>query len=311
MIQDRGLIVPAFFGAQYRNTAPLWKDLSSAARKIRESLIVVASPYSGPGTAAPEVDSGGDHLFKKLVPQGLRATNSVGVTLTGTGEYWQKYVDAINGVRQHMSTVVGYVSTGYASRAQSEVIADIDTWFDWYSSNAGPLGLDGIFFDEVSPKSGELGYYQAIYNHVQLRHSGAKVINNFGAMPDQVYWGIGSSILCVHENTFSHFNGWQPDNWVGNTGQPGRFLVLAHTTGKGDLRSARNQAWNQKIGWLYFTHDVMPNPWDTLPCYFGWLVNTFAPGWWLGLWSYCHPPAILLRKVEYIGLLIRRLLRLD
>ena len=51
--------------------------------------------------------------------------------------------------------VVGYVPTGFGTRSQSAVSADVATYAGWSAA----YRPDGIFFDEVNPTSSLLSLY--------------------------------------------------------------------------------------------------------------------------------------------------------
>jgi hypothetical protein len=84
--------------------------------------------------------------------------------------------------------VVGYVSTAYAGRSEGEVKEEIDRYTEWY-------GLDGIFFDEVSPSA--QAYYEDLYDYVK-DESGLVVLNPGAAVPES--YEEAADIIIVYEN---------------------------------------------------------------------------------------------------------------
>jgi hypothetical protein len=238
---NRGMIVPAYFYPDLPNG--YWSQLVTAAQNIGEKLIVIANPSDGPGIHQD-----------------------------------QNYSNAINTVRHNGGKVIGYVHTCYGNqtqpnpnhplcpKAEASVKADVDTWYDLY-----PM-IDGIFFDETSSDQEKVSYYQTLYDYIQKKQSGSIVVNNFGVTPDQGYFGVGSSILCVFENEFPSFIGWTSASWITSE----RSLVLVHNTSNDDLQKALAHLSKEDIGWFYVTSDAMPNPWDTLPHYFSDVVKSVS-----------------------------------
>ena len=84
--------------------------------------------------------------------------------------------------------VIGYVSTAYAGRSESEVQEEIDRYTNWY-------GLDGIFFDEVSPSAQP--YYKDLYDYVK-DESDLVVLNPGAAVPES--YEKAADIIIVYEN---------------------------------------------------------------------------------------------------------------
>jgi hypothetical protein len=99
--------------------------------------------------------------------------------------HWSNVVDDL---QDEDIEVVGYVSTAYAGRSTGDVADEIDRYFDWY-------GVDGIFFDEVSPSAHE--YYEDLYDHVD--DEGGMVILNPGAAVPESYDDV-ADIIMVYEN---------------------------------------------------------------------------------------------------------------
>jgi hypothetical protein len=84
--------------------------------------------------------------------------------------------------------VVGYVSTAYSGRSEGEVKEEIERYAEWY-------GVDGIFFDEVSPSA--QGYYEELYDHVK-DESDLVVLNPGAAVPKS--YEEAADIIIVYEN---------------------------------------------------------------------------------------------------------------
>jgi len=73
-------------------------------------------------------------------------------------------------------TLVGYVRTCYGLRPVEESLGDIDSYWQWHelsksraSEGQGPMGLDGIFIDEVDCEGEQLEYFGALAIHVKTQ----------------------------------------------------------------------------------------------------------------------------------------------
>jgi hypothetical protein len=99
--------------------------------------------------------------------------------------HWSNIVDDL---QDEDIGVVGYVSTAYAGRSEGEVKEEIDRYNDWY-------GLDGIFFDEVSPSAHS--YYEDLYDHVS-DEVGIVILNPGAPVPES--YEDAADIIIVYEN---------------------------------------------------------------------------------------------------------------
>ena len=163
--------------------------------------------------------------------------------------------------------VLGYVDTNYNAVAPGTVEANVDLWFSLY-------GLPDIFFDRTSSSLADLAYYTTICDYVHAR-AGAQVVLNPGVVPDIGYASIGD-ILVVFEDVEANYAAFSPPSWVTDGSHPStQFCNLVHTT-SGDSNLAANFAKAQSVnsGYVYFTDDVLPNPYDELPTYFARELST-------------------------------------
>lgn len=108
-------------------------------------FIVVINPNTGPD---PQPDLP-DPQYRRAVP------------------YLQGYTNV---------TLVGYVSTLYGKRNIQDSIDDIDLYWRWQElslakkeEGVGPMGLDGIFIDEVDCNGDKLAYFGALYGHIKSK----------------------------------------------------------------------------------------------------------------------------------------------
>lgn len=168
--------------------------------------------------------------------------------------------------------ILGYVYTSYGNRSQSDVQADIDRWFQWYGTNY----IDGIFLDEQASVSGKESYYKSIYQYIQSKKSAALVVGNPGTNTIESYLVSSgqrvTDVVCVFETDSAQFSSWTPAAWYSKYSRE-NFYVLLYNCSTGSWTTRIDQVKNKNVGWVYITNDILDNPWDTLPPYFGDLCN--------------------------------------
>ncbi len=174
------------------------------------------------------------------------------------------YLTAITNVRNAGGRVIGYVYTVYGSRSMAEVKADIDAWYQFYP-------IDGIFLDQQPNTPGYEEYYLQLYLYVKAKQAASLVVGNPGAGTLESYLFYQGNriadVLCVFE-TNSGFPIWQPPLWCSNYSSE-NFAVLPFGTPSYSYAEYVDRAASSNMGWTYCTDDNLPNPWDTLPSYFG------------------------------------------
>ncbi len=176
------------------------------------------------------------------------------------------YVTAVDDLRSAGGQVVGYVPTTFGQRPLADVKADIDNYYDWYN-------IDGIFLDEMSntgPAS-RIQYYQDLYAYVKSKDNSDKVIGNPGTNTLEQYLnfpgGPTADTLVITENIGSQYASFSPAPWVANY-DASNFAHLIHTEPSSVAAIADlDLAVQRNAGAVYFTDDVLNNPWDRLPTY--------------------------------------------
>jgi hypothetical protein len=70
-------------------------------------------------------------------------------------------------------TLVGYILTWYGKREINVAKTDIDTYWNWdgiaREKGIRPLGLDGIFVDEVTCNGENMEYYETLYSYIKSK----------------------------------------------------------------------------------------------------------------------------------------------
>jgi len=157
--------------------------------------------------------------------------------------------------------VIGYVYTSYAARPQATVKSDMDAWKSWYPK------IGGIFFDEQSNTAGGESYYSSLSSYAKSKGM-SFTVGNPGTDTVASYVGTVDAIL-IYESaglpSIASLQGWHAQHDKKN------FGIIPYAVAALDasfVASAR-----QHVGYIYITDDTLPNPWDSLPAYFGALVT--------------------------------------
>jgi hypothetical protein len=201
------------------SSSTLWMQLESGGPAVG---IAVFNPYNGPGSAVSSF-----------------------------------YQTEIYNARTWGVKVIGYVHTQYGQRSLTDVLNDIDTYFDWYDQ------VGGIFVDEASNRCSRISYYQTIYDHIKTLDPSATVVVNPGGLTQECYVSV-ADILLNFEDVYSAYTTWKPMGWEQNY-PANKFWHLIFSTSSRRMSNAVNLAKSRNAGWIYVTPDTLPNPWDTLP----------------------------------------------
>ena len=238
------LLVPAYGNPATPNGDAMWSDLIATAgsASFTGDLHVIFNPASGPGNAIEPnyVDTNGNGPLPDL--------------------------------RNAGAIIYGYVPTTFGARAQAEVEADIDKYFD----TLYPGLIDGIFFDEMSNDLADVGYYQAIRDYVKTKVTTATVISNPGTSftnnpsGQTTYtvadYALAADVLVTFEDTADEYlNNYTPPTWRDDL-DSSHFAHIVHTQSTWD-DSLLDIAANRNAGLVYFTDDSGGNPYDALSSY--------------------------------------------
>ncbi len=175
------------------------------------------------------------------------------------------YVSGIKQLHAAGVVVLGYDATGYASNSASSVKSLMDSWKSLYT-------IDGIFFDEMANWSGAEGYYTGLTHYA--KSLGYKMtVGNPGTDTISSYVGTVDNLM-IYENPgippLSALRGWHTGYDKSN------FSMIAF--GVGSLSTSFLSSASNDVGYIYITNDVLPNPYDSVPSYFGTLVADLDTG---------------------------------
>jgi len=209
------LAVPAYFAPADTRT---WQRLASPGS--RQVSVAVVNPASGPG-------AGPDERLRRLY----------------------------TAVRAGGTRVLGYVPTGYGTRPQADVLADVQRYRDWF-------GIVDVFFDEASPQAAHLPLYRG-YTHAVRAHGGFVALNP-GTVPDRGYADLADLLLTFEGTAEQYRAAPSPPGWL-RALPPDRVWHLVHDTPASETRAVLSLARDRGAGHVYVTDGRLPQPWDHLP----------------------------------------------
>ncbi len=185
----------------------------------------------------------------------------------GGGPPNEDYQRGMQELREAGVVMIGYVPTGYGKRSSEAIRFDVNLYADYYP-------VQGIFFDEVPTDPDYLNRYRSLYAYARIFFPNGPIVFNFGALPPQDYLLIGA-LNVVFEDEATKWWTFDPSQVLLDPETTG---VLVHSASQQDMRAIlqeiRAQNWAQ---YVYFTDDVPPNPWDSLPSYWEALLDALAP----------------------------------
>jgi hypothetical protein len=258
-VDAQAALIPAYGNPCCDGGSAMWSQLIANARAGKLGIHVILEPASGPGASPIDPNY---------------------VNVGGTGPAVE--LAAAGG------KLYGYVPTHYATRALSEVLLDIDTYYDPAYWRGAGVQVHGIFVDEMSNDIALTGYYEALTEHVKAKDSDAWVFGNPGTSftLDSSAGAAGFSVddyaksvdtIVTFENTGTNYRAaYTAPSWL-NRYDARRFAHIVHSeAARSDMLSDINLARSRKAGFIYITDDILPNPYDVLASYWTEEHDTLA-----------------------------------
>lgn len=120
-----------------------------------------------------------------------------------------EYIAGISQLNSYPNTQLhGYVHLTSATRAQSDVKADISKYANWQAYTAADIHMEGIFFDEAPTEYSKptYDYMSAVTNHARsaLWADKVHVIFNPGVNVDTRFYEL-ADVVNSYENFYSEF----------------------------------------------------------------------------------------------------------
>lgn len=248
-----GVIVPLYVYPSNVFTNPIYNYVIDAIRTFPDvPVIIILNPSNGPGDVR-------DGNFTKAIDR-----------LKGAG-----------------AKIAGYIFTSYRTRKLKNVISDIKQWLNLYPA------IDGIFVDEVlnvnesfiAEEGESFAFYDAkIYNYYKtitdiihdlgLEYS---ILNPGTGLPKEWFDVEAGDIYIIFENNYlpslDYLRGDYDGGYIDYLFfRRGALLYGFTETNFRDNLGFIVQMLNY-LGWVYFTNDNLPNPWDTISGYFVLLLD--------------------------------------
>jgi hypothetical protein len=211
----------------YPTISNYWSQLDYAAPRV--PLIVILNPDSGPGSSV-------DPNFTTVV------TN----------------LHAAGG------KLIAYVATGYTtSNITSQVEFSINRYLGYYT-------VDGFFLDEMAndASSNDVDYYATLYQYIKATNANFSVTGNPGTTTEESYLTQPTAdMLMTYEDEATNYPGYVNSTWVTNH-LARQFIHVAYgVTNAAEMSNYVALAASRNAGWVFFTDNNLPNPYDTLPAY--------------------------------------------
>ena len=233
-VQAEELLVPAYFYPVVTRRGDFWGELAASAPKA--SITAILNPASGPGAAVDPT-----------------------------------YVSAISRLQTAGGKVIGYVSSSYATRALSDVVADINKYVAFYP-------VQGFFIDEMTNDTDttHVQFYQSVYNYIKGLNPQYAVVGNPGTSTAEIYASLPvADKLVVFEGSAASYASYVPSAWQASYGK-GPFVHIVYGASKTQMTKIMNSAAAHGANNLFVTSDKLANPYDTLPSYWTDEVNRAA-----------------------------------
>jgi len=159
--------------------------------------------------------------------------------------------------------VIGYVPTDYGNRDVQLAVNNIEAWKTFYKEE----GVSGIFFDETPTDINMLDYYTTLTNEARSRGFDFTILNP-GVTTNQHYIDSGiASLVVTYENSYDLLTNHPPLAYNKPTKKT-EISLLIHTMESNNVDNLITFARAHEFGYIYFTEDVLGNPWDTVSKYF-------------------------------------------
>jgi hypothetical protein len=156
--------------------------------------------------------------------------------------------------------VLGYVSTQYGQRAEADIDADVNGYYQYYSPS-------GIYFAE-GPTADTCDTLQAEYQRLTtLAHShDAKAYLAIGTRFCPTFITF-SDLMVEFAETLSTYQNYTSPSWMPG-GSPERFCHFVSEVPDGEASHVLSMAVGFGAGWVFATDGMLPNPWGALPSYY-------------------------------------------
>jgi hypothetical protein len=166
-------------------------------------------------------------------------------------------------IRSGGDQIFGYINTFYGGEALSDVYSQVDKYRSWYSAN-------GVYLDEMSDRTGKVGYYRSIYNYV--RGQGMQVIGNPGTFVPSGYAAVCNIIVTYEDPLSGGWKTYRQSGWTG--GYPAsKFAAIVYSAPASSMQSIVDRAVSLRFGWVFATDGGGGDPFGRAPSYMSSLAD--------------------------------------
>lgn len=163
----------------------------------------------------------------------------------------EKYLKAINFLKQNNVTIYGYVYTKYMKRDLNEITNDIDKYKNFYPE------IDGIFFDETA--TNKLDDYEFLADYVHSKNFSLVAINP-GTMVDKSFFDCKKfNIIVTLEKDYKNINFSKIPFQFSNKKTKSAALIFDT-----DNKKLINFLKKKGFYYIYITPDTSSNPWKNI-----------------------------------------------
>ena len=170
------------------------------------------------------------------------------------------YAAAIAQAQAAGINVLGYVSTQYGARAEADIDADVNGYYQLYSPS-------GIYFAE-GPTAATCDTLQAEYQRLtalaQSHDPNAYLAIGTRFCPTFITF---SDLMVEFAETYSTYQDYSSPSWMPGH-SPDRFCHFVSEVPDANASQVLSRAIGLGAGWVFTTDGTAPNPWGALPSYF-------------------------------------------
>ena len=127
----------------------------------------------------------------------------------------------------------------------------------------------GIFLDETSSSSIDTAYYYNLSSYIYERGQGDNfVVINPGVFPDESYIAMANITVVFEQHVDNYLNMYEAPDYVNKyPAEKFSHLIYGAVT-KDEMLKVARLSFERHAGYVYTTHDELPNPWDATPPYY-------------------------------------------
>ena len=216
----------------------------------RGTLRLVVPAYYTPGADWDRIIAASDVVGMII----FNPNNGPGVTSDPA------YTAAIGKARSAGILVLGYVATNYGNRAEADINADVNAYYDQYQPSGiyfaeGPMEADCTTLDPE---------YRRLTSLARSRAQGTFVAIGTRFCPTFITF---SDLMVEFAEDWNTYQSYKVPEWM-PAASPDRFCQFINSVPPEQASHALSTAVSYGAGWVFATDGVYPNPWGALPSYF-------------------------------------------